>query len=89
MSEAEKDASVTVYSTTWCSFCRMAKNYFQSLGVPFKEVDVEQDPAGAQFIIEKTHQRGVPVIQIGDRIILGFDRPAIDDALKANHLVKN
>ncbi len=88
MSDTDKKNDVTVYSTTWCGFCRMAKTYLKSLDVPFKEVDVEQDPEGARFIVEKTNQRGVPVIQIGERIILGFDRPAIDDALKASHLVK-
>jgi len=66
----------------------MAKQYFDGLGVTYKDIDVEKDPAAAQHIIDKTHQAGVPVIEIGDEVILGFDRPKIDAALKSNHLVK-
>lgn len=80
-------ANVTVYSTSWCVFCRMAKDYFKSLGVPFKEVNVEEDQEAARKLVEKTNQMGVPVIEIGDETILGFDRPRIDSALRANKLM--
>lgn len=78
---------VTVYSAPWCVFCRMAKDYFTSKGVSFKEVDIDQDPAAAQALVDKTGQAGVPVIEIGDETILGFDRPRIDLALRHHKLV--
>ena len=78
---------VTVYSAPWCVFCRMAKEYFKSQNVAFKEIDVDQDPAAAQALMAKTGMAGVPVIEIGDETILGFDRPRIDLALRDKKLI--
>jgi glutaredoxin 3 len=80
-------ASVIVYSAVWCAYCHMAMEYFKSKGVEFKSIDVDKDPAAAQEIFAKTGQAGVPVIEIGDETILGFDRTRIDSALRANNLV--
>lgn len=84
---SESATAVTIYSTTWCVYCRMAKEYFSKLGVPFKEVNVENDQAAMAYIMSKTHSAGVPQIEIGKEFILGFDRPRIDQALKDEHLV--
>ncbi len=80
----QSTSNVTVYSTTWCGFCKAAKQYFDSIKVAYKEVDVEEDPAEGQRLVEKTGQMGVPVIEIGEYTIVGFDRPKIDAALKAS-----
>ena len=81
------DSAVKVYSTTWCAYCRMVREYLDKLGVPFKDIDIEQDPAAGQYIMSKTHSAGVPQIEIGEQVILGFDRPRIDAALKQNQLI--
>lgn len=81
-------ATVKIYSTSWCAYCRMVKEYLSKLGVPFQEINIEQDPAAAQYIMGKTHSAGVPQIEIGDQVILGFDRPRIDDALRTSKLVR-
>jgi len=78
---------VTVYSAVWCAFCHMAMEYLKHQGVNFKAIDVDKDPEAARAIFTKTGQAGVPVIEIGDETILGFDRMRIDQALRANHLV--
>lgn len=78
---------VTVYSTTWCGFCKMAKQYLDSKGVKYKEVDIEQDQTAAMHIMHKTGQAGVPVIEVGEATIIGFDRPKIDTALQEYKLV--
>ena len=80
------DTNITVYSTTWCSFCHMAKNYFDKLGVKYTDRDIEQEPAAAEELIKKSGQMGIPVIDIAGTIIVGFDRPKIDAALKSNKL---
>ncbi len=72
---------VTVYSTSWCGFCKMVKSFLQSRNIEFKEVDIEADPAAAEFIVNKTGQMGVPVTTIGDIFIVGFDRPKLEAAL--------
>lgn len=74
--------NVTVYSTTWCGFCHQAKKYFDSIGVKYTDVNVEADHKAAEEMIKKSGQMGVPVIEIGKDIIVGFNRPKIDEALK-------
>jgi len=73
---------VTVYSTTWCGFCHMAKEYFKSKGVEFEDVDVTNDAEKQQEAVDLSGQQGVPVIKIDNVVIVGFDRPKIDAALK-------
>ncbi len=70
-------SKVVLFSTSMCSWCRRAKRYFKEHRVPFKEVDVESDPKAARDIVRKTGQTGVPVIKIGNRWIVGFDKERI------------
>jgi glutaredoxin-like YruB-family protein len=83
----DTNSNVIVYSATWCAFCHAAKEYFDKLGVKYTDKDVEKDPAAGLEAVDKSHQRGIPVIDIGGEIIVGFDRPRIDAALKEKHLV--
>ena len=78
---------VTIYSATWCGFCHTAKRYLDQLGVKYEDRDVERDPANAQAAIQKSGQMGIPVLDINGTVIVGFDKPRIDEALKANKLV--
>ncbi|MDQ2973608.1 MAG: glutaredoxin family protein [bacterium] len=80
-------ASVTVYSTTWCGYCKMLKEYLKGKGVAFNEVNIEEDREAGQRIIDKTGQMGVPVTEIGDKVIIGFDRPRVDAALQEHKLI--
>jgi glutaredoxin-like YruB-family protein len=82
-----QDSKVTVYSAPWCGFCHAAKDYFDKLGVKYADKDVEKDPSAGMEAVEKSEQRGIPVIDIDGDIIIGFDRPKIDAALKAHDLV--
>lgn len=78
---------ITVYSAVWCAYCHMVMEYLKAKGVAYKTIDVDKDPQAAQAIFAKTGQAGVPVVEIGDETILGFDRTRIDSALRANNLV--
>jgi len=55
--------------------------YFRQQGVRFREVDVSRDEAALRDMVRRSGQQGVPVIQIGGRIVVGFDRPKIDRLL--------
>jgi glutaredoxin 3 len=79
---------VTIYSATWCAFCRSAKDYLDKLGVKYTDKDIEKDVKAAQESMEKSQQTGIPVIDIDGTIIIGFDRTKIDAALKQHSLVK-
>lgn len=74
---------VIVYSTTWCAYCKMLKKYLSDKGVSYVEKDIEKDAAAHSELMEKIggNFRGVPVADVHGSIILGFDRPAIDEAL--------
>jgi glutaredoxin 3 len=82
------DTKITIYSADWCAFCHAAKDYLTKLDVAFTEKNVEQDRAYAEEAIEKSQQMGIPVLDIDGEIIVGFDRPRIDAALKDKQLVK-
>jgi glutaredoxin-like YruB-family protein len=79
--------TVKVYSTSWCGFCKQAKSYFDSIGVNYSDVDVELEPKEAEEMVNKSQQMGVPVIEIGEAVIVGYDRPKIDAALKTAGLL--
>ena len=72
---------VIVFSTPTCSFCNMAKKYFREKGVKFTDIDVSRDQAAARDMVRRSGQLGVPVIDIGGRIIVGFNRPQINSLL--------
>lgn len=73
---------VTVYSTPTCPYCVLAKEYLASKGVKFTDHDVSRDRPKAIEMMRKSEQTGVPVIDIGGEIIVGFDKARIDDALR-------
>lgn len=80
-------SSIVMYTTPTCGFCHMAKEYFKSKNIEFDTKDVTTDPQAYQEIVDKTNQLGVPVIDIDGIVIIGFDRPRIDAALREKSLV--
>ncbi len=81
MAEKKKYPRVIIFTTPTCSFCRAAKRYLRQRGVPFKDVDVSRDAAAARDMVRRSRQQGVPVLDIGGKIVVGFDRPKIDKLL--------
>lgn len=81
MTEPKPQPRVIVFSTPTCSFCNIAKKYFREKGIKFNDVDVSRDPAAARDMVRRSGQRGVPVIDIGGKIVVGFDRVKIDKYL--------
>ncbi len=73
--------TVTIYSTPSCHFCHAAKDFFTEHHVAFTDLDVAADAMKRQEMIEKTGQMGVPVIIVGEEIIVGFDEPRLRTAL--------
>ena len=79
-------ATVTMYTTRTCPFCKMQKDYFNSKSIAYREILVDENPNEAQKMIEISGQMGVPFTVIvkedGTQVnILGFDRVKIDAAL--------
>jgi len=64
---------VTVYSTQNCPYCRLAKAFLDRNNVPYHSIDVGVDRKAAKEMVELSGQYGVPVLVIGDEVIVGFD----------------
>ncbi|MDP3964956.1 MAG: Uxx-star family glutaredoxin-like (seleno)protein [bacterium] len=72
---------VTIYTTPTCGFCHQAKAFFQEKNVEYTEYDVSTDVTKAEEMVRKTGQLGVPVIVIGEDVIIGFDQPRVASLL--------
>ncbi len=69
-----KVAKVEIYTTVYCPYCMRAKSLLRSKGVEFTEIDVTDDDAMRQKMVERSGgRRTVPEIFINGRIIGGFD----------------
>ena len=71
-----------IYTTITCPFCKMAKNFFQEKGIAYEEKDVTNDTALQQEMIQKSGQFAVPVLDVGGKIIVGFQKAQIEAALE-------
>lgn len=77
MSRIETDMRVTVYSTTYCGFCRRAEEILRRKGIPFDVVDVTNDADERASLIDRANgRRTVPVIFFDDRPIGGYQELA-------------
>jgi len=74
-------APVIIYSTPTCVYCKLAKEFFQKHNVAYQELNVAEDDKARDDMIQKSRQLGVPVIDIGGEIFVGFDKPGIAKAL--------
>jgi glutaredoxin 3 len=73
--------NVTIYSTPTCHFCQMAKEFFKEKNIAYTEHDVASDMEKRKEMVERSGQMGVPVIFIGEEMIVGFDKPKVTELL--------
>ncbi len=78
----EQQKRVILFSTPTCSWCKRARGYLRRNRIRFKEVDVSRDERAMKDVVRMTGQMGVPVILIGNRPIVGFNKPEIDRLLQ-------
>ncbi|MFQ5341752.1 MAG: glutaredoxin family protein [Anaerolineae bacterium] len=65
---------IRLYSAPLCYACHQAKNFLETRGLPFQEIDISKNAHAARELIGKTGARRVPVIEVGGQVVLGFDR---------------
>jgi len=75
--------SIKVFSTPTCPWCTKVKEYLTKKGVAFESIDVSADRAAAMEMVKKTKQMGVPVVQIGEEFVIGYDTARIDSLIEA------
>ncbi len=72
---------IRIYSTPTCTYCVILKKYLQEKNISYEDVDVSQSEEDQKRMIDKTGQMGVPVIEIDEKFIIGFDKEELDKAL--------
>jgi glutaredoxin-like YruB-family protein len=72
---------VTIYTTPTCHWCAVAKEFLNSHNVPFKQIDVAADRAAAMEMVKMTGQMGVPVIVIGEDVMVGYQEAKMTELL--------
>jgi len=68
---------VKVFSTPSCPYCELLKQFLKDKEIEFEAIDISQDQEGQNYIMEKTGKMAVPITEIDDEIIVGFDREKI------------
>jgi len=72
---------ITVYTSPSCHWCRVAKRYLEHKGLEYREVDIIADKRGRQEMARMTGQHGVPVIRVGHRAMVGWDKAEFETLL--------
>lgn len=75
--------NVIVYSTAECPWCKQAKAFLRENKIPFTEKDVGEDQEAAKEMAQKSGGAlSVPILDVNGKIILGFDKEKLKEALK-------
>lgn len=60
-------ASITMYSTPWCGYCKRLKGQLERAGIPYDEINIEQQPEAAQIVAEVNGgNQTVPTVVLPD-----------------------
>jgi len=73
--------NIKVYSTSTCPWCDRVKEFLKKHKIKFEEADVGDNVEAAREMIEKTGQMSVPVIEIGNEIVIGFNEEKLKELL--------
>ena len=60
-------SALIMYSTTWCGYCKRLKTALKAEGISYTEIDIEQDPAAAEFVRSVNNgNQTVPTVKFAD-----------------------
>ena len=83
---AASEVSVTMLGATWCGYCAKARRFFVNENVSYCEYDIELTQTGARMYRDSRLQ-GIPIMYVGDEVIVGFNRHEVMQALVAGDLL--
>ncbi|MAF59334.1 MAG: glutaredoxin family protein [Candidatus Pacebacteria bacterium] len=75
------DKKVVIYSTPTCHFCQLTKDFLKEKGIEYTDYNVGEDMEKRQEMMEKSGQMSVPVIFVGDEMMIGFDKNKLAKAV--------
>ena len=74
--------NVVIYSTPTCTYCKMTKEFLTEHDVPFTDYNVADDTERRQEMVDKSQQKGVPVVDIEGNILVGFNKEKLTEFLE-------
>jgi glutaredoxin 3 len=74
-------AKVKIYSVPTCPYCNKAKAFLDAYNIKYDEINVATDKEGMEEMMNKSGQMSVPVVEIDDQMVVGFDRKKISELL--------
>ncbi len=74
---------VRLYYIPTCHHCIDARKFLNQQGIEFEEINITKDREGLARMKNLTQQMGVPVIEVGEKILIGFDRKKLETALNS------
>jgi len=77
--------TVKIYTTPTCVFCEMTKEFLKKKKIKYQEFDVSQNKKFQEEMFAKSHQSGVPVIEVNGKILNGFNQVELENALRLNN----
>jgi mycoredoxin len=80
-SEFAQQGEVVLYATSWCGYCKATRDLLSREGVKYREFDIEASAEGAK-LYRALGGRGVPLLEVGDQLIRGYNEKQILAALK-------
>ncbi len=79
--DTKEQQKVEIYSTASCHFCHMAKDWLTAKNIPFVDYNVGTDIERRKEMVEITGQMGVPVVKIGNDVMIGFNQEKMAELL--------
>ena len=77
----DQSKEIRIYLTSTCPHCKRARGFLTENGIGFEEFDVLDNQNAREAMIRISGQMGVPVIVIGDEIVIGFNRDRLKEKL--------
>lgn len=75
------EPDVLLYYADWCGYCKKAKRHLDRAGVGYDLRDVD-NPHIKRELIDKTGQKGIPVIEVNGRVMKGYSAARLDELLE-------
>lgn len=72
---------ITVFTTNTCAYCKMVKQFLTLKGKEYEVVNLDDNPEKRQELFEKTGAMTVPITQVDDQFIIGFNRQQLAEVL--------
>ena len=81
MDKLKEESPVVLYSTDVCDACELMRHYLDKRGTPFEEKNVAENAELQEELKQKSGALQVPVVSVGEKVVHGFNRNALKEAL--------